>query len=71
MAFTSEEINLILKNVSQALKTLLELNECFCSLRMSHIAIDDNVYLMDPILIESDPFGYGSLGEYPAPEQLR
>lgn len=25
---------------------------------------------MDPVLIESDPFGYNMMAEYPAPEQL-
>jgi hypothetical protein len=35
---------------------------------MSDLVIGDNVYLMDPILVESDPFGYGSIGGYPAPE---
>lgn len=37
---------------------------------MSHIAITDNVYLIDPILLESDPFGFGLIGEFSAPEML-
>ena len=49
----------------------MDLGESFCPLRMSHIVIDNNVCLMDPILIDNDPFGFGSLGEYPAPEQFR
>jgi hypothetical protein len=49
----------------------MDLGESFCPLRMSHIVIDSNVCLMDPILIDNDPFGFGSLGEYPAPEQFR
>jgi hypothetical protein len=60
--FSSEEINLILSNTSISLQSLFQMDESFPPLRMNHIAIDNNVALMDPLLIENDPFGYNSLG---------
>ena len=44
------------------MKTINELGEPFYPLRMAHIVVKDNIYLMDPILVENDPFGYGSAG---------
>ena len=66
-SFSIELIHLTINNIGKALKTINELGESFCPLRMAHIVLKDNLYLMDPILVENDPFGYGTTGEYPAP----